>query len=353
MMNEFIRNDLKELKPYHVQIEPHELKLDANESPYDMTREIKDNLIEWIQKSENFKLYPDTDSIKLREILAKYWKVTKDNVICGVGSDQLIDCILKLVIEPEDKVLVPNPSFSMYKIITKLNHGIPVQFELDDNFDYILEDIIEKYKQNEPKAIMICNPNNPTGNIIAKSDIIRLLDIVKCPVIVDEAYGEFYGDSMIDEINNFDNLIVLRTFSKAYGLAGLRVGYGIANSNLIEYINITKPPYNLNTFTQLAAIQIMDNIEEYKELIENIKQEKDWLYKELSKINDIKCYKSEANFILIKSKIDNLSQLLCENGILVRGFSNNDNRLSNCIRVSVGKRKDNEKLIKTLESIIY
>ena len=350
MIEKYIRRDLKDFKNYSADFINYKVKLDANESPYSLCEEMKVELCNWIKESENLNIYPDTDCSELREELAKFWTVEKENVICGVGSDQLIDCILKLFIEVNDKVMMPTPSFAMYKISTVMNHGIPCEFDLNNDYSYDTEKIIEHYKKLNPKVLILCTPNNPTGNKMDKGEMKKVLENVKCPVIVDEAYGEFNDETVIDLIKQYDNLIILRTFSKIYGLAGLRVGYGISNSKMIHLINVTKPPYNLNTFSQIVAVQVLKNKALYEDRGNKIMEEKKWLEEELKLIRDIEIFKSSANFILIKSPVNNLGDKLKEKGILIRSFKGDD-KLNNCHRISIGLREENEILIKGIKEL--
>lgn len=344
MIEKYIRSDLKNFKNYSADFIDYKVKLDANESPYSLCEEIKVELSNWINESENFNIYPDTDSSELREEIAKFWTVEKENIICGVGADQLIDCILKLMIEVNDKVMMPTPSFAMYKIATVMNHGLPLEFDLNDDYSYDTNKIIEMYKEKNPKLLILCTPNNPTGNVMAKNEIKKVLENVQCPVIVDEAYAEFNGETVIDLINEYENLIVLRTFSKIYGLAGLRVGYGISNYKMINLISIIKPPYNLNTFSQKAAIEVLKHDAVYKKRVNKIMEEKKWLEEALKLISDIKVFDSNANFILIKSSVNDLGCKLKEKGILIRSFKTHD-KLMNCHRISIGSREQNEILM--------
>lgn len=350
-MRKLIREQLKSFSAYHVLNQENMIKLDANESPYSLDEKVKNDLVNWINQNENFNIYPDTDSLLLRSKIADFWKVNIDNIICGVGSDQLIDGIMKLFLEPGDKVLIPTPSFSMYKLTTVLNHGEPIEFNLNEDFSFDYKLIIEKYKETKPKLLFLCTPNNPTGNIIEEKHIVNILEAVDCPVIVDEAYGEFSYTSMVKYVNSYKNLIVLRTFSKAYGLAGLRVGYGVANKEMIDYINITKPPYNLNTFSQKVAELVLQNSQEYEKRIDLIVKQRDYIYNKLEDIEGIDVFPSGANFFLIRSKSVDLAEKLKARKILVRSFKN-DKDLKGCIRVSVGKEEENELLISSIKEIM-
>lgn len=346
MIKEYIRKELKDFKPYHSPFIPQKIKLDANESPFGLSENVKDKLIKWIQEEENLNLYPDTDSTELREALASFWDVNFDNVICGVGSDQLIDCMMKVLLEPGDKVVMPTPSFSMYRPTTILNHGIPIEVKLNEDYTYPIEEIIQSCINNNTKLLILCSPNNPTGNILRNKEIEKIAQTIKCPILIDEAYAEFGNESMIPLVQKYPNVVVFRTFSKAYGLAGLRIGYGIGSKEIIDTIYITKPPYNVGTLSQKIATWVLQDYKIYKERIEYIKSERNYLLEELRKVPNIVVFDSDANFILIETKDTYLGEKLKEKEIFVRSFKGSEGTL--IIRITIGNKKENKILIETL-----
>ncbi|GMQ58909.1 histidinol-phosphate transaminase [Vallitalea sediminicola] len=349
MIKDYIRKDLKDFEPYHAPLKECDIKLDANENPYLHEEKILDKVKEWINDCNNIRRYPDTDCNELRDALAKFWQVEKDNVVCSVGSDQLIDCILKVFLEPGDKVLMPTPSFSMYKLATKLNRGVPVDFKLNDDFSYDVNKILDLYNEIKPKCVFICTPNNPTGNIISTKDIERLLQTIKCPLIIDEAYSEYIDDTMIGKFRKYDNLIVLKTFSKAYGLAGLRVGYGIASKSMIDAINVVIPPYHLNSLSQFLAKIVIENSQQYDIRVKEIIHNRKWLNDNLEEIYYVdKVYPSHANYLLIKVSDAKIAEKLEKDKILVRGYGE-QGELANCIRITVGTKEENEQLINVMK----
>ncbi|PKM95899.1 MAG: histidinol-phosphate transaminase [Firmicutes bacterium HGW-Firmicutes-1] len=348
MINNYLRKDLLDFKNYHVPTLDYKIKLDANENPFFHSENVMAKAIEWLQEKDNLTRYPDNNQNSLREKIGTTFGVTKDNVICGVGSDQIIEYILKVFIDPGDTILVPSPSFSMYQLSNTLNHGKTVEYELEDDFSYNIEKIIDLYQIHNPKVIFICSPNNPTGTIISKAKLKQLLEVVKCPVVIDEAYGEFIDDGMISEINYHKQIVILKTFSKAFGLAGLRVGYGIGSTSMIDAISIAKAPYNLSSFSAAMAEMVLTDIEYYKENIKLIKENRDYLFENLKKVPVIdEVYPSEGNFILIKVKDTGVANHLQHFRILVRGYGNSG-RLANCIRLTIGNKEENEMLLKRL-----
>lgn len=351
MIQKYIRSDLQNFQPYSTPSLPYKVKMDSNESPFPLPEEIKQELIQWIKTDENLNRYPDTDTTQLRKELGKVWNMKKENIICGVGSDQLIDCMMKVFLEPKDKVLIPSPSFSMYALTARMNHGIPIEVPLKDNYDYGSTQIVEAYKKYQPKIVILCTPNNPTGNSLSIEEIEKIVSQISCPILIDEAYGEFAGESMIPLVEKFPHLFVIRTFSKAFGLAGIRVGYGIGSKDIIDAISITKPPFNISTLSEKIALLALKQVPTYHERIQLLQEEKKWLKNQLESMG-CQVYSSKANFLLTKIEKKNIRQALMEKQILVRDFSKHPN-LSHCIRITIGTRHENELFLKALREILF
>lgn len=348
-IKDYIRQDLKTFRPYHAPLKSYEIKLDANENPFGHDPLVIEKTKEWLDHKDNITRYPDTDSTLLREQLANYYQVGIDQIICGVGSDQLIEYIMKLFIEPGDRILVPNPSFSMYGISNALNHGVTINYELTEDFSYDVKEILNRVEEARPKVLFLCTPNNPTGTTISNEAVLTLLEQVDCPVVLDEAYDEFVEDSMVKYIDQYPNLLILRTFSKAFGCAGLRVGYGIGSPEMIESLNICKSPYNLPSFSQAVAGFILESLDYYKEKVDLLIENRTLLFEQLNALdlfNEV--YPSKANFILVKAKTLSISSYLESAGILVRGYGDKG-RLAHCIRISVGTREENDEMIQLLK----
>ena len=351
-IEKYIREDLKGWVNYQVQPVTGR-KMDANESPFPIEQEVRQQLAEWLLEDEDLRYYPDTDAVELRKTIASYYGVDMDQITCGVGSDQIIEYLTKLFLEPGDTILVPAPSFSMYATAAVLNRGTAVAFELDPAQDFVfpVDDILEKMQELKPKILFLCTPNNPTGSSLSKEDLVKILEQADCIVALDEAYGEFAGQNNLDLIAKYPNVISLRTFSKAYGLAGLRVGYAIGNPEIIQAIDTVRAPYNLNTFSQKAA-QLVLGRPEYKEHIAWICQERDRMYallKEWEGRSGLYCYPSDANFLLMRSEVENLGDKLLEQGLLVRKYKGN---MASYIRVSVADQESNDRFIKAMGEII-
>lgn len=343
MMNRklYVREDLKDFVPYKVENITKGIKLDANESPYSMDTIIKEEISKWLENYKNFNVYPDSSSTSLGETIAKYYGVGTEQVSCGVGSDQLIDCMIRGVIMPGDVVVYPTPSFSMYQSMITLNHGKGIPVELEEDFSYNTDEMIKACNENNAKLLILCTPNNPTGNSLSLQEIRNIAKQVNCLIMVDEAYGEFSKESAIDLIDEFESLVVLRTFSKAYGLAGLRVGYGIGSIQSIYPIEISKPPYNLNTVTQVVAQTVLENSEIYKKQIEEILYERDNLREALLKLG-YNVYPSDTNFLLVECDHFDLAKYLETKEIYIRALNIRGKKM---YRISVGTKEQNQVLL--------
>lgn len=350
MINKLVRKNIVDLLPYKPYDYDYTIKSDANESPYNLDQEIVSSIIEKIAKGD-FNRYPDTNSIALRKEIGKYHNIDYEKIIVGNGSDELITITLNTFVEKSDYVLTHNPTFSMYNIGTTIIGGNYIEIPTDENFNVDKSNLIKLANEKNAKIIFLCTPNNPTGNIIEMEDIIEIIDKTKSIIIVDEAYVEFGENSMKNAIDKFERLIVLRTFSKGFGGAGIRLGYLLSNEKIVDRIMSVKAPYNLNFMTQIAGIEIIKNADSIMKQIEKIKVEREKLLLEMKQIEKIKAYNSKANFILFK--VENSQEIfgkLLAKGIMVRVFG--DGSLKNHIRYSIGNSEENIIFLNTLKEII-
>lgn len=346
MINDLFREDLKSFKPYEVDKNNYSIRLDANESFLNFSEELKEELMNSIGNIF-FNRYPDADSTEICKLYGDYAGVNFKNVMAGNGSDELIQIIVNAIIKVGDKVMMLTPDFSVYNIYTKLVGGIPVEFQLNDSFELDVEALIAKANLEEVKLIFISNPNNPTGGVIPEEHLIRLINKTKSVVVIDEAYYEFYGETLVDKINTYENLVILRTCSKAIGLAALRLGFLITNDLLITEFKKVKLTYNVNTVTQSIAAVVLKRPELIKKNIEFILKEREYLLNEIKKIQGIAVYPTKANYVLIESSFkDELRKKTLECGISVRNFSSP--RLKNCLRITVGNREENKAFIDSI-----
>ncbi|NLO81859.1 MAG: histidinol-phosphate transaminase [Clostridiales bacterium] len=351
-MNDYLRSDLKDLKPYRANVAPYRIKMDANESPFDMPDRVRKQLAEELLAGSGLNLYPDSDATGLRKSISEYCNVHPDEIIVGAGSDELIQVIINALVDRGEAVLYPSPSFGMYGIFTRIAGGIPLEVALKEDFCYDVDGFYKAIELYKPKLIFICSPNNPTGNILELNKLEELTKNFSGVVAVDEAYGEFCEYSAVELIEQCPNIVVLKTFSKAMGLAGLRVGYLIANKGLVDQINAVKPPYNVSSFSQRAAQLVLENMDIIRDRISKIINERERLYTELNSVGGVHVYPSKANFLLIRvNDADEIYEKLTEEGILVRNFPGNQ-LLKDCLRITVGTSEDNDIFLKTLKQIL-
>lgn len=336
------RSTVKALVPYNPELlAKYKYKIDANENGYDIPLSARKIILKEIKKL-TFNRYPEAGSFKLRSILAKKNGVNPDNVVIGNGSDELIHYLLQAFTEKNDKIVIPSPSFDMYRILALANEAKPVVVPLNDNFELDEKAMILAAKK--AKFIFLAYPNNPTGNCFSEDIIRRIIKAVNCFVVIDEAYFEFSGKSFIKMLLKNKKIIILRTFSKAYSLASMRVGYMLAAPEIINVINKVRLPYNLNTVSMICAcVMAKTNI---TDVVKKIQSDRDMLYTSLKK--DYLVVKSDANFLLIKvSKSNKLKKLFEKNGISVRMFKTG--RLKDFLRITIGKADENRAALKILK----
>lgn len=350
MIETMIKESIKGLKEYNPNNYDCKYKLDANESPFNMPQRVIDSVTERL-KSMPFNRYPDPQAIKLKQYIAAYNDMKEENIIVGNGSDEMIGMIVNTFVDKGEVVLTHSPTFPMYRIYSIISDARYEEIPSSVDFKVDIDKLIFKARDIQAKIIFLCNPNNPTGNIIEKRDILRLVKEIKSIVVVDEAYIEFGGQTVIEEINNYPNLIVLRTLSKAFGCAGIRLGYMAASSEIIKLLNKSKPPYNLNSMSQIAGEEIMKHFDDIGKIARYIVEQRKDLYKKLQKINSIHPYPSHGNFILIKvGNGDRIFKRLLKHNILIRNYT--QGVLKDYIRVTVGTSSDNDYFIKVLKEVV-
>lgn len=331
--------------------------MDAGENIFGFSPKVMESL----NISGCFNYYPDPEYKELRYALERYTGINLKNIIVGSGSDELIDLLLRLVLNVGDKIINCPPTFGMYPILTTLNRGVIVSVPRNSDFSLNIKQIKEKI-DDRTKIIFVCSPNNPTGTITNKKEIVALLETGKL-VVVDEAYYEFYGKTITPLLSKYENLIILRTFSKWAGIAGLRLGYGLMSEYLVKELFKFKSPYNVNMAADLAGKAILKDLKTVQANILKICQERDRIEKELDKLSIITFYPSCSNqiFIKIRAGFSKLQKLLEEKKIAVRYF---DSELTGqAVRLSIGKPDQNNKVLavfkefqknqETCDSIIF
>ena len=340
----FFKENILNIEGYVPSDIPYQIKLDANESSF---KKISENLM-INENGLDVNFYPDSSSTILREKIGQYAGIKSENIIVGNGSSEMIDLIMKSFVDKGDSILTFSPTFSMYKVYANIYSADLVEVPCEDNFEIPLSKIMEVSKTLGNKLMILCNPNNPTGKDIPREDILKILDNSNQLLVMDEAYIEFGGESIIDLVNEYENLIVLRTFSKAFGLAGARIGYMAANRNIIEIIDRVRPPYNLNKFSQHAGILALEKLDEVLEEIENVKKRRSKVYAAMKGFG-LQAFESYGNFVFFKDDEEKIFLKLVEKGILIRKFSGN---LKGYYRVSVGSENEMVYFIKSVEEIM-
>jgi histidinol-phosphate aminotransferase len=343
-LQKLVRNNIRELKPYSSAREKYQdgIFMDANENSFGSVVEMNDI---------NLNRYPDPHQNLLRNALSEYLDVTPGKLFFGVGSDEIIDLIIRIFCDPGlSNVIIPGPTYGMYKVACDINNVLVRACSLDNNFDVDIESILKTADDNT-KIIFLCSPNNPTGNILNKEAIRSLAAVFNGIIFIDEAYIDFVEDkSFLKDLFNYKNVIISRTFSKAWGLAGVRCGYCIADEYIISTLFKVKAPYNISTLTSNIILKSFKNLHLRKSMISDINNEKERLIYQLNTISLIDhMYPSSANFILVKLKeAGYIFKCLNEKKIRVRRWKDEE-RLRDCIRITIGTKEENNILINVLK----
>ena len=339
-----VRNNVKNMSSYSSARDDYSgganknlIYLDANESPFE----------------NGINRYPDNKHKNLKTVISKNKNINVNQVVFGNGTDEILDLIVRVFCNPnKDKIITLPPTYGMYDVIAKTNGVENIEIPLKSDFSIDTEKILS-LKTSNIKILFLCSPNNPTGNSFEINVLDNLIKKFNGIVVVDEAYIDFSSQkSLINHIDKYENLIITQTMSKAYGMAGIRLGMGFSNQKIINYLNKIKPPYNINVLTERKALEELNKIDEIKKNIDLVLNQRKLLISCLEKLDFIdKIYKSDANFLLVK--VDNAdlryNQLL-EKGIIVRNRSNQP-LCQNCLRITIGTENENKSLIKTLNQL--
>ena len=309
--------------------------LDANENPF----------------NNGLNRYPDPLQRELKKHIALIKGIPAKNIMLGNGSDEVLDIVIRAFCEPgKDNIIITPPTYGMYKVFADINNVEVRNAFLNKDFNLNVKNI-EKLKDKNTKLIILCSPNNPTGNSLNKKDIEYLLKNLNCAVLIDEAYIDFSDEeSIIKKLSEYPNLIVSQTLSKAWGLAAVRLGICFASEYLISVFNKIKAPYNVNILSQQKAMEMLSNIETFNNNLIKIKEEKTKLKEKLISLSFVeKVFPSDANFLLVKvSNAEAIYEYLINNGIVVRDRSKMHG-CKNCLRISIGTPEENKKLISTMK----
>ena len=327
------------------------LKLNANENLFLQKSFLQEILIE-ASKETDPRVYPDLEDQRLSKKIARLHNLTKDQIILGSGGDQLIDLILSSLMRPRETLLAVTPTFSMYPRMAKIKELCLKRYNVDKSFGIDSGGVLSSSKDVD--MIIICNPNNPTSNQFPKSTILEIVDGFDNIVLVDEAYAEFGRYSLANETAKRDNLIVLRTFSKAYGLAGLRLGYAITNAYLAKTLSKKYlMPYAVPNFVLRAGAKILDKQPMISGIVETIKQEREDTTKSLNGINGVTAFQSDTNFVLFNTDkgYEEVYKRLLKRGIIIRKIGKVPG-YDNCLRVTVAPKEIMEKFLEELREVM-
>ncbi|WP_306309363.1 histidinol-phosphate transaminase [Fulvivirga ligni] len=339
-IQQLVRPNIQALLPYSSARDEFtgngEVFLDANENPFET----------------EVNRYPDPYQRAIKEKLAPIKGVSPSQIFLGNGSDEAIDLIIRIFCEPgQDQIIISDPSYGMYQVSAGINNIEVIKVPLTENFEFSAKEMLGAV-QDKTKVAFLCSPNNPSGNSLDTSEVEEFIKSFQGIVVVDEAYIDFASTpSFTDKLDTFPNLIVMQTFSKAWGMAGLRLGMAYASEEIISLFNKVKPPYNINTLTQKAALEALNNEAKVKQEIQIILEQREWLKEQLSAISITeKIFPSDSNFLLVKFQdAKGLFDFLIEKEIIVR-----DRRKvrfgENCLRITVGTADENKKLITAIKT---
>ena len=340
-VSKWVRKNILDLKPYSSARDEFkgeaEIFLDANENPY----------------PSDFNRYPDPLQWKVKEALASIKKVQPQQIFLGNGSDEAIDLIIRAFCEPyQNSILITDPTYGMYAVCADINAVPVIKVELTKEFDLDMNAIFRAIIP-ECKVIFLCSPNNPTGNLLSTKSILRILDEFEGIVVIDEAYIDFTSrESFTQCLAAYPNLIILQTFSKAWGLAGLRLGMAFASTGLIEILNKIKYPYNVNIQTQEIALKALQAVDIKEKAVAEIIEQRTSLRNALLQLSITKeVYPSDANFLLVKMEdAPAVYRYLMDRKIIIRDRSK-VTLCKNCVRITVGTPEENENLIAALKNL--
>lgn len=338
---DLFRANIRSLTPYSTARDEFQgtidIRLDANENPYNTA----------------LNRYPDPHQRGLKATIAKLKGIDDQNIFVGNGSDEAIDLMYRLFCEPRlDNAVSIAPTYGMYKVAARINDVGFREVQLDEGYRLDADKMLAATDSNT-KLLFVCSPNNPTGNLLSRSEIDKLITSFGGIVVLDEAYIDFAADGgLLGSLERYPNLVILQTMSKAWGIAGLRVGFAFADKAIIGAMTKVKYPYNINSLTQQKAIEVAQRVERFQTKLRSILSERERLATLLCSIDKIECvYPSDSNFILVKTACaDTIYRQLLENDIIVRN-RNTTVGCEGCLRITVGTKRENNKLIDTLKRI--
>ncbi len=345
-----VKPAVRSLHPYTLKHFSAPVKINQNENPFDMPEAVK-GAVHQVMVKKAWSRYPEFFPTSLLSQLADFSHWKSEGVLVGNGSNELIEALMLVVVEKGKRVVLPQPTFTLYAMFTQILGGECREVPLTPDLEFDVAGL--RREAGEAGLTIIGSPNNPTGGVLAPSDLREILRNAGGLVVIDEAYHEFSRQTVVPLLNDFENLIVLRTFSKAMSMAGLRVGYLLGHPRLVEQIAKAKLPYNLNVFSMAAASAALDRFDLLQPQIDRVIGERDRLWEGLRRISGVQPFPSQANFIVFRLAADprRVFEALCEEGILVRDVSRYP-MLRQFLRVSVGLPEENDRFIASLTMLM-
>jgi histidinol-phosphate aminotransferase len=344
-----VKPAVREIHAYTLAAREARVKINQNENPWDLPESLKRRVLDHAL-ARPWCRYPDFDPRELTEALARFAGWRPDGVLAGNGSNELIEALLLVTVGPGTRVVIPEPTFTLYALLTGILGGEAVRVPLTEELQYDASALVEARKRNEAAVTIVCSPNNPTGTSLSRAALERLCRAGDGLVVVDEAYHEFSGETAVPLLDQHPNLVVFRTFSKALALAGLRVGYLLASPDLVREVNKARLPYNLNFFTQAAALAALDEHDLLHQRVRRLVEERERLLERLADVPGVQAWPSQANFFLLELLTTSpkaVFEALYRRGVLVRDVSGYP-MLSRCLRISVGTPEENDTFLHAL-----
>lgn len=335
------------LRPYEPRI-----KLNQNESPYDVPAALKARILK-VAAERPWNRYPPFVAHNFIGAVAEATGWPSEGILVANGSNELIQATLAVIVGPGVSVVIPEPTFTLYRLMTEVNAGEVVSVPLDDALRFDVDAIVRAAQNADAAVVVLCSPNNPTGTALTRDEIRRVHDETGALVLLDQAYVEFGGYDALPLLADHPRLVLLRTFSKAMALAGLRAGYLLAHPELAREINKAKLPYNINFFSEIAAAEVLRHRQLLAPQVQTIREERDRLYEVLRAMPGLRVFASAANFVLFRvaNHKQVFQRLLDEHGILVRDVSSYP-MLQGCLRVNAGSPEENDAFLAALRAIM-
>lgn len=346
----YIRKSIQELKEYYVPQDKYEVKLNQNESPYDVPEDLKEEITEKFMNTD-WNRYPSRTAAPLTAAISEYTNFPKGGIVAANASNEILQAVFQTICDAGDTLVAITPGFAIYPYLSKIMDLDLIEVPLLEDFSFNISAIIKEGK--DAKMVILALPNNPTGTTIPVEEIEEIARKINGIFIVDEAYFEFSQATAISLLDKYDNIIIIRTLSKAFGLAGVRLGYLLTNAEIAGAVQKAKLPFSVGIFGQIAGEILLKRNEYIKDVVKKVLDEKEKVFSELQKIPSIEPVPSSTNFILFKTKDvpgKELFEEMYRRGVLLRYFSTP--RLKDTLRVTIGKPDENQIFLKTLKEVL-